>query len=370
MVTIKNDVTHRTMIDAFRERHDLTIATIGTVLRRISRVDFDKLSTGPFCLVREMMCKVTPFSVHNTLGKVVILNHSIDGQIFYSNETELIDYSMTDLMSEIMASIGNSFVNARYNLLSFMSIWCILERFAQAMLCLCQSFFISAKESWIVNLFARRQGSKGVQSNINTNLFIRLWQWLWFYLTRDYDEPFFCRGTSDTNCFGSAQERSVFDDSHIANLGQIYGCFIQVTTTWCLRITKRVVTIWTAKARVSWFLTRFDTTKECLKSQVYSNSYVLQDLRMNDIQGKSFLFEHGQDSMLIIQCQTLTCLLMRYFTLLKQIVVEPAALLQDGIHFSDLTFSRVETKLKCFTHTPIIAQIKSMSRDMCYSFIV
>ena len=93
MITVKDEVTIRTMVSTIRKWHDLAITTTRAILGCVSGVDFDELSTSPFCLVREVMSKVRPRRIHNTFSESVILNHSIDGQIFYSNEAKLIGRS-------------------------------------------------------------------------------------------------------------------------------------------------------------------------------------------------------------------------------------------------------------------------------------
>jgi hypothetical protein len=121
-----------------------------------------------------------------------------------------------------------------------------------------------------------------------------------------------------------------------------------------LRERERVVAVMSAKPGKTRLLTRFPSTKECLKGEVNANSNILQDLRMDLFEGGTLLFQQWVRGLLPIARQTGPILLIGGFSLLKQVVVQPTAFIKRFIQLVGLLLCRENPVLKNFKHIRIL----------------
>jgi len=94
---------------------------MGTCLRSISRVDFNHLFTGPFCLVSKKVKKLSPRYIANaSINTVeVVLFHIVDRKIFNGDSIKFIDYFTRLLMRKIASFPSGSLMNAGNHLAGF-----------------------------------------------------------------------------------------------------------------------------------------------------------------------------------------------------------------------------------------------------------
>lgn len=81
MISVEYQPTTRACMHALCQRFFLAMATPRTVLAGIGRVDRDKRSTGPCCLVQEQCRDLGPCRIVDTLSQTVVMHQSIDRQI-------------------------------------------------------------------------------------------------------------------------------------------------------------------------------------------------------------------------------------------------------------------------------------------------
>src|SRR5262245_25096779 len=91
------------------------MATTRTILTRVGGINGDLLSTGPCCLVGQTRRKEGPCRVGNRLGKAMIVDHAIDGQVFYSDDIIAIDYTATFLMNKVTTPVSDTLMHSRYD---------------------------------------------------------------------------------------------------------------------------------------------------------------------------------------------------------------------------------------------------------------
>ncbi len=85
MISIANITATRTRVDAHVQRHLLPVVANVTVLGGVGRVDFDKLTTGAFSLVRKEAKELRPGSIHNRLSQAVVMHHATGRKVLDTN---------------------------------------------------------------------------------------------------------------------------------------------------------------------------------------------------------------------------------------------------------------------------------------------
>ena len=76
---------------------------------------------------------------------------------------------------------------------------------------------------------------------------------------------------------------------------------------------------------------------------------------MDLFQGKTFLFQHRKGVNLSVARQACASLLIGLFAFGEQVIIQPTALFQGLVELVKLFLGRVETILKHFMHTSIVA---------------
>ena len=99
----------------------------------------------------------------------MVLKHVFTIQLFKGNHAETIYPFTAQLMSEIPAFIGNALMDVLNYLASLRALRGSLLRLREFTLCFGKCLLIPAKEAWIFNLHAIRQGSKSFKPNIDTH---------------------------------------------------------------------------------------------------------------------------------------------------------------------------------------------------------
>ena len=125
------------------------------------------------------------------------------------------------------------------------------------------------------------------------------------------------------------------------NFRQVQNTSREVSTVTILGIADRVVSTLTPEAGVAWTSTGFHPAEERLESHLYTSSHVLQHLGVYLSKGGVLLLELREGSVLVVQAKRGVGLLPRILELLKEVVVQPAALLKHAAHLSGLFAGRV-----------------------------
>src|SRR6476660_4888646 len=89
------------MIEAFIQRHLLSMSTPATGLRCIGWIDLDELPTSFFRFARQLREKGRPSRICYRLCQAMIMHHAIDREIFNTDHAETIHDLTTVLMGEV-----------------------------------------------------------------------------------------------------------------------------------------------------------------------------------------------------------------------------------------------------------------------------
>src|SRR6266702_1260026 len=97
-------MTARTIEHSDIQGHLLPMSTYATCLTRIGRIDFDKRSASFFRFARELSKEGRPRGICNAFGQTVMMNHSVDLQVFHTDDTETIYDLAAFLVGEVVSS--------------------------------------------------------------------------------------------------------------------------------------------------------------------------------------------------------------------------------------------------------------------------
>lgn len=188
--------TNGTLMPAVRQVFFDYRSALATFLACASWFNCYNFSSSFFRFEEKLLSKLRPGNISNTFIKFVtksfsmIIHHTFDFKFFNTNNPKLINNSTSLLMSEIMPSIRNSFVNTNNDLFKSLPSGRALSLFRQFSLCFGKSLLLSLKKTGVSYLLFGGKSSKSFQPNINTNRFIRFKQRVILIFTRETDIPF------------------------------------------------------------------------------------------------------------------------------------------------------------------------------------
>src|SRR2546423_3013996 len=104
------------MIHALTQRHLLPMMTPAAILRCIGGIDFDSRSSSFFRFGKQLLKKSRPTRVLNAFRQTMIMNHPVHVKVFYTDRTETVYDLSTFLMSEVITSKLDAFVDSSHNL--------------------------------------------------------------------------------------------------------------------------------------------------------------------------------------------------------------------------------------------------------------
>ncbi len=314
----------------------MTVTTLRTVLRGIGRIHPYQDPPGPFCLEGKVVSELRPSRIVDTLSQTTVMHHSIDRQVFYGDNSVSIYNLSAMLVGEVLASISNAFMDSCGNLLFLLAL-----RFRKG-------FLVGTKKAGVLNLFSGGKSGKGGQSYIDTYLIRRNRKRKGLRFTGDSDKPLTGSRTGDCAGFRDPLQGTMLLDSKFTNLRNAQSLSRQLPSR--LWETKRVIPFFSTEPRITRILARFATTKEGFERQVNPHRHILQDLRMNLRQRRSFFFQFWQGVLLVIQTKGFFLALPGDLSLLQEVIIQPAAFFQNTIHGRRLFMGRIEAISKCFTH--------------------
>ena len=99
------------MIHTLSKSHLLPISTSATGLRGVSRIDCDEPPASFYRFARQLPKERRPCCIRDTLRQAVIVLHSVDVQIFDTNDPEGIHNATTVLVSEVFAFPSHPLMN-------------------------------------------------------------------------------------------------------------------------------------------------------------------------------------------------------------------------------------------------------------------
>ncbi len=162
--------TARTIEYPDRQGYFLPMSTLAARLRCVGRVDFDKRSASFFRFAGQLSKERRPGRVTYAFRKTMVMNHSVHVEILNTNEAKLIDNLARVLVCEVLASPPCTFMYAGNGLTVLLPLTASLDQFRVLALDFRQSLFGFSEETRVVDLFAGRESSKGLEPNVNADL--------------------------------------------------------------------------------------------------------------------------------------------------------------------------------------------------------
>ncbi len=343
------------MIGPFTQGHLLPMVTPAAILRCIGRINFDELSASFFRFAGQFPEKFRPGGICNALCQTMIVNQTVHMQVFYANRTETVDDLSTLLMGEIVTPERNPLMYPGYYLAMFPSLSCAFGKLTMFAVDFRQCLFFLAKKAGIGYLFSIAERGKGLQANVYAHLGRHFGQAFRFALTGERDVPLPCRATADSTGSDVALDGTVIDHLDRTNLGKCHAIIMRDAEAR-LWEGETIVSALALKPRKPRRVRSFsDAPEKGFESQINAHGDVLQDLRMDLFQGKTFLFQHRKCVNVSVARQACTSLLIGLFAMGEQVVIQPTALFQGLVELVKLFLGWVDPILKHFMHTYIVA---------------
>jgi hypothetical protein len=342
------------MIDTVTQRHLLSVSTSTTGLGCIGRVDLYEPSASFFRFAGQLQEKGRPCGISYRFSQAMVVDHTINGEVFDADEAKAVNNLPTLLMREVFPSPCNTLMDTRHSLAMFATLKRPFCQFRVFSLDFGKGFFFLAKEAGILDFFFIREGGKGFQPHVNTDLLRAFWQPFWFTLNGKAHVPF--TGAASPNGAGLdlPLDWTVIDHLDRTDLRETHTVIMGDAETG-LWIGDGVVASMSFKSGVSRLFTCFDAAEERFVCQINTHGNILQDLGMDGIERRALFFQYRIRGLLSITGQTFAVVLPCIFTHLKQMVVQPTTLFKGLVEHSLLFLRRIDSILKSFTHEYILA---------------
>src|SRR6266480_2590594 len=136
-------MTAETIEYALGERHLLAVSTSAACLTRIVRIHSNVAPPSLFRFGVQLTEECRPRDVMNTLGQTVIMGHTVDLQVFDTDDPIRVDNLTALLVGEVLPSPTGTFMNSRYCLPVFAAFRRAFRELGVLALYLCQGFFFS-----------------------------------------------------------------------------------------------------------------------------------------------------------------------------------------------------------------------------------
>jgi len=345
----------------------LAMSTLTACLTRIGRIDFHQV-TASFCrFARQPREERRPRGICNAFGKTMIVQHAVDGQILNGNDTKSIDNGTACLVREVVTPPRYPLMHAGNHFPLLVPLWGALCQCAVLALHLYQSLFFLAEKARVRNFFPSGQGGKGQESYVNAHLLGAFWQAKRFDFTGERGIPFPGTAFVDGERFDGPAHRAMVDHLDTANLREA-DPVIMGDGKARLREREGVIAALPLEAREPRFRSLLaHTAEEGLESQLYPLGHILQDLRMDVCEGRTFSFEQRNACLRLIPGNVLLSLFPGILPVGQRLIVEPAALLKDCLKSFLLFPGWVHAVLVHLPHTQqyntILDTLRALSND-------
>lgn len=352
MVSINRKPTARTSVDPDRQGHLLSMSAGAAILAGIGGIDSHYSSIGASCLIGEKLRELRPCRVRNRFSETMIMHHPVDFEVLDGNRSKVIDDFPAVLVSEIVPAVPDALVDTSNPLALALSLPGALLGFGELSLLAGQVFLVSSEELGSRDNLGSREGGKGGEANVNAHGFGGSWESSSLHLAGDADEPLAGGASLDRTGLGSAFQGSMEDNPYLANLGELQDIAFKLPAKFRLRKGEGVISVVAPEAGIAGIFPILDTAEEGFEGQVDADSHVLEHLGVDFGQRGTLHFEQKKGFLLPIEGETFLSLFPGYFSLLQEMIVEPAALIQGVLHQIGLLFGRLEPISESFTHVP------------------
>ncbi len=346
------------MIHTLTQGHLLPMVAPAAILGRIGRIDFDERSASFFRFARELVKELRPCRVTDAFRETMVMYHPVDLEVFDADHAEAVNDLAALLMGEVLTSERDPLMDTGNRLAMLAPLRSTLCQSGVLALHLCQRLFFFTEEARVLNLSGIREGGKGFESHVNTDLSIR---WLKAFRLAFYGEahvPLARRRARNGTGFDLPFDLAVIDHLDAANFREA-DTMIMGDAKPRLREGETIVAVGPTEARVSWVLTRLAAAEEGFEGEVNADCNVLQHLGMHTFQRGALLFQKRESLLLLIEQEGLACLLIGGFAYFQQVIIQPTALRKRLVELMNLFLRWGDSVLVGFTHIGSIAQSRT-----------
>ncbi len=344
------------MIRTFTQGHLLPMMAPAAILRRVSGVNLNELSTSFFRFVGQLGEKDRPRCIVNALRQTMIVNHPVHVKVFYRDDAKSINDLSTFLMSEVISPELDTLMYPGYCLAVLASLRSTFSQFGMLTLDFGKGLLFFPEKAGISNLFSIREGSKGLQAYVYPYLGSNRVKSKRFTLARKADVPFASRGTLHGTGFQFPFDLTMVDHLDAANLGEAHP-LIMCDTEARLREGEAIVSAFALETRIARVLGMFShSAEEGFESQVNPNRNILHDLGMHDGERRAFLFQNREGVLLLKTGEQDPVPFIGRLAHFRQVVIEPMALFKSVTQLLFLLLGWIHAILKHFQHMLIVAQ--------------
>jgi hypothetical protein len=324
--------------------------TSRTGLAGIGGVNSDYNPISMFSFIGQHVKEVPPSHICDAFvyATKIVLLHVIDRKVLNDDGPISIYKIPRKLVGKILPLVGNSFVDTGHNLASLSTLLGPFGLFRHTTIGFSQVGFFGLKESGVINFLSVRESDKRSKASVNSHRIIIGGKDGLIDLTRETDEPFTSNCPSNGASFNTPLDRTMEYGLDFANLGNAYRFF--VNSIPLLREGKRVISSVTSKTWVPRVYSLLDTTKEGLKRKVNTDGDVLKDLRVDLSKFRNTLFENWERGLLVVKRQTFLFGFPTCLPLLKQMVIQPSALLKGIRQQGFLFLGGINSVLEGLSH--------------------
>ena len=283
---------------------------------------FHDLRTSFFRFVLKHCEKLSPASIRNRFGKVMVFNHPLDVQIFNNYESVVVDNGSCNFVLKVFSLIADLAVQIRNQSTVLPSISRTSFLSGKFPLFLLKFLLRLSEKLWVLDSLAVRKNGEGFNPHINSYFF--LWNRVpnrnVFHGKTDVPLGIFM---FDCASFNVSNNRSMLFESQGTYFGKL-----QATSRDCksgLWISEGIISALLFETWVAWFLFLLNSTEEVLKRAICSFKNVLKDLGMNGIKNFDFGLVLSQDGALLGKSKTFASSLIGVLSIEKTRIVEHPA---------------------------------------------
>ncbi len=328
-------------------QHNLSAGVTGS--RCVGGIDEDHFTASVCSFACEVCSEQAPPGIQNAFGQVVILDHVANTEIFHGQMIVGGDETMTQLVEEITALIGNTLMFPLQGHNGFAPIGSAFLASGDTALSDTHALLGSAIPGRMRNVFALTGGNERGEPDINTHIDASRSQGLWRNVagTDGIPLPGFA---GKPECFDLPRQRTMPAYSQTANARDLEPTAIHSETIAVLLEPETVESVLSLEARIAWFFASFHAAKEGLEGFIEIAYDHLQHMAVDRSSVGIGGFVGFDLSKLFVLADGARFLLVGIFALCETPIVPVATGLQGCIKPTLLAWRRIEAIDNGFEH--------------------
>lgn len=342
IVPVKNSLTERTTMNPISKCLRNSFTTNTAIDACIVGGNLLHLTTSLYRFVCKIIEKLSPTSIRYGLSKTMILQHSLDIQIFNCDKTIGVYNFTGQLMVKIRTLVSNLTVKFGYYKTGFLSIGRTLLFQGKLSLSFGKFLFRFTKIFRVFNSFTSGKYGKEPYTYINPHGFCRNGLLHRLILNRKTGIPsinFPLDGTSLDSALNGSMHLNL-DSAYFRKLKSLWG-YLKARL---LGISNRVVSTFSFESWITSFpFFFFNSTKKIMKSLPYSKQNILKNLRMYLSKKRQSLFINLKHFLLGYAGKSMASSLVMVSSIQKTGVIEDSTYIKTPLKSLGLLLCRIES---------------------------